>query len=308
MTRTIATPRYCAGALWLLPAMLGGCASFSGVPKTVIPLRSIVDLASDGKYGLAMAADRIEASSDVSKSYRDAFIAVQMAAIDARYLQFRSKLSAQSKGANFGLELGVLALTGAGSVVTTSLANVLSAGGAGLTGTKAALSKEVYFERTLPAILASMDAQRIAARTPIMAGLGRDTKAYPLAQAVVDLFAYQNSASIDSAIGQLTASATKEQAKAEAKYENVTPACSRPEQGVGRDWDTFAAAIDRLQPALAADAKTLQDISTLIGSDPALPVADQANAISDRVEAIYCTRSAMTALMTRISSETKVAF
>ena len=302
-------PRSCWwGALCLLPAMLSVCASFSGVPKTVIPLRTVVALASKGEFGLESAAGKIDAASKTSRSYRDAFIAVQMAAIDARYLQFRSKLSAQSKGANFGLEVGVLALTGAGSVVTTSLANILSAGGAGLTGTKAALSREVYFERTLPAILASMDAQRIAARAPILAGLSKDADAYPLAQAIVDLFAYQNSASIDSAIGQITAFAAKEQAAAVEKYENVTPACSRPEKDVGRDWDVFAAAIDKLQPALATDAQTLKNISGIVGSDEKLPAADQPDAIGDRVESHYCTRSAMAELMTRISSREKVAF
>lgn len=272
-----------------------------------MPLKGIVALADISNYRLEEAANRVENNS-ASRAYRDAFIAVHLAAIDARYYEFRGKLSAQSKSANLGLELGVLALTGAGSVVTTPLANILSAGGAGLTGTKAAVSKEVYFERALPAIMASIEALRIAARAPILAGLAKDVADYSLVQAIADLFAYQNSASIDGAIGQITASANREVAKAEELYTDVTPACSRSDKGVGGDWDDLASGLAKLKPGTAADDQTLISIGKMVGADVASPAVPTLDAITDTVEATYCTRNEMKALMGRISTATGVTF
>lgn len=270
-------------------------------------LKGIVALAETGDYRLEEAANQVT-NGTASRAYRDAFIAVHLAAIDARFYEFRGKLSAQSKSANLGLELGVLALTGAGSVVTTPLANILSAGGAGLTGTKAAVSKEVYFERTLPAIMASIEARRIAARAPILAGLAKDVAGYPLVQAIADLYAYQNSASIDGAIGQITASAAGEVVRAEDLYTDITPACSRPDKGVGADWDDFATGLAKLTPGTAAADQTLISIGKMVGADVVPPAAPTLDAITDKVEATYCTRSEMKALMGRINTATGVTF
>ena len=298
---------YRSFATFAIASMLTGCASFSGAPRPVIPLDGIVDLAQSDDFRLEAAAKRVAAGT-ATRDYRDAFVAVHLAAIDARYYEFRGKLSAQSKSANLGLELGVLALTGAGSVVTTPLANILSAGGAGLTGTKAAVSKEVYFERALPAIMASIEARRIAARTPIVVGLGRDIDRYPLVQAISDLYAYQNSASIDGAIGQITASAARDVAKAEEQYTDVTPACSRPEKNVGADWDDFASGIDALKPGVAADDQTLVTIGKMVGAGAVARAVPTVDAIVDTVEGSYCTRTEMKALMNRIATTTGVTF
>ncbi|GAA0668716.1 hypothetical protein FHT00_000350 [Sphingomonas insulae] len=292
-------------AAGLLP-LLAGCASFAGTPEPVIATDQVVAIAREAPYRIQDAAALIAASGNTTLGYRNAFIAVQLAAIDARYLQFRRKLAIQSKSANFGLEIGTLALTGGGAVAGERLANILSAGGAGLTGTKAALSKEVYFEKALPALIASMEAQRLAARAPLIAGLRQTIIAYPTAQAIADLFALQNSASLDAAIGSLTAAATQQQGEAEARYTQVVATCAQPEDGVDADWRRLRQGLRTLDAA--ADEATLDIVSGLIGSDTAPPYAEQKRLVVAKVASAYCTRVAVQDLMRRITASAGVPF
>lgn len=294
-----------AAAACLLP-VLAGCASFAGVPEPVIATDDVVAIARTAPYRIQDAAALITASGNTTLGYRNAFIAVQLAAIDARYLQFRRKLAIQSKSANFGLEIGTLALTGGGAVAGERLANLLSAGGAGLTGTKAALSKEVYFEKALPALLASMEAHRLAARAPLVAGMRQTIIEYSTAQAIADLFVLQNSASLDAAIGSLTAAAAEQQEAAQARYANVVATCAQPEDGVDADWRRLRRGLKTLDAA--ADEATLDIVSGLVGADTAPPYVEQKRLVIAKVAAGYCTRAAAQDLMQRITASAGVAF
>ncbi len=274
------------------------------MPEPVIATADVVAIARTAPYRVEDAAALIAASGNTTLGYRNAFITVQLAAIDGRYDEFRRRLSLQSKGANFGLEVGTLALTGAGAVVSGGVANVLSAGGAGLTGTKAALSREVYFERALPALLASMEAHRLTMRAPLVAGLRRTIIDYPTAQAIADLLALQNSVSLDAAIGSITAAATEQQVEAEDRYQDVIATCAQPEPGVEIEWRRLRMALRSFDAA--ADESRLDVVSALIGTDAAPPYAEQKRLIVARIASGYCTRVAAQDLIQRIGSSTGV--
>jgi hypothetical protein len=307
-----------------MPALLScvvasWCAAFDAAPRPIMPVDQVVLLATTPPYDLRsamiVAGDWSPASDPTASlrplqpvngtAYRNAFIGAQLAAIEARYEQFRLALSAQSKGANFGLEVGVLGLTSGGALAAKGLANALSAGAAGLTGTKAALSKEVYFEKALPALLTSMDARRIEARAPILAGMKQPIEDYPIAQAIADLFAFQNSASLDRAVVQLTAAADADKAEAEVRYENVRNTC-RAEKDVGMDWAKLRAGLRRLDPG--KDEATLDIISGIVQSDSTPPFVEQRKLIFLKVAERYCSRSEVQGLLAQITTETGVTF
>lgn len=296
-----------------------GCAAFDAAPRPIMPVDQVVLLATtppyDLKSAMIVAGDWSSASDPMASlrplqpvngtAYRNAFIGAQLAAIEARYEQFRLALSAQSKGANFGLEVGVLGLTSGGALAAKGLANALSAGAAGLTGTKAALSKEVYFEKALPALLTSMDARRIEARAPILAGMKQPIEDYPIAQAIADLFAYQNSASLDRAVVQLTAAADADKVEAEAKYENVRKTC-RAEKDVGIDWAKLRAGLLQLDPG--KDEAKLDIISGIVQSASEPPFLEQRKLIFFKVAERYCSRSQVQGLLAQITTEAGVSF
>lgn len=220
-------------AATILP--LAGCASFDGTPHVVTPSRTVVGLANDGTYGIKAAADIAmlpPKTGNNTQQYRDAFLAVQLSAIDAQYDRFRRDLTLQGKSANFALDLGILGLTSGGAIAGQSAANALSAGGAALTGAKASLNKEVYFEKTLPAIVASMDARRLTLKATIVQRMRSAIGDYSLASAIIDVSTYQLSASLDAAVEEITGDANARKEAATKAYNDLVPTCHDLQTGV----------------------------------------------------------------------------
>jgi hypothetical protein len=77
------------------------------------------------------------------------------------------------------------------------------------------VDKDLFYQKTMPAILAQMQARRAEMVAQITTGLGRSTTAYPLSQAIVDLGAYENAGSIPGAINGIVTDAGKKTADAE---------------------------------------------------------------------------------------------
>lgn len=291
-----------------LAAILSGCASFDGVPEPVVAPDIAAQLANGQDYGpqAAMAFSRANTDEKVLKPYRDAFIAIQIAAIDARYMDFRAKLSREMKGANFGFDLAVLGLTSAGSIAAERTANILSAGAAGLTGSKAALSKEVYFEKTLPALIASMDARRLRQKAIIVEKMRtKSTADYGIAEALVDLAAYQQAASLDGAIEQVTNQAATDKQEAQQQYDDITETCT-PETGVGDQWARIRKGLNALKPD--TDKPLLDSVSDQVGTPKLDDFDKQKGAILAKLVTDYCSVSSAEALVNKLKLNTKVPF
>jgi hypothetical protein len=204
---------------------LAACASFSGMPEPVVPTH--VATAIPAHY-LPPEAIRRFYSNDPAlrdemsqQAWRNAVVLVRMAAADARYQQFRGNLSREMRGANFGIETTILALSAVGTISGQELANALAAGVAALTGARASFQREVYFERTLPALIAGMEVARLEAATRILSNLARGVTDYPMERALLDALAYERSASLDEAIQRVTVQAAAEVQRAQQIYEDL---------------------------------------------------------------------------------------
>lgn len=295
-----------AAAMVMVMATLGGCASFDGTPHPVTATDTAVTLATTGAFDVGTAA-RIAAAGKppgggTLRDYRDAFLAVQMGAIDAQYFRFRRDLTAQAKGSNFVLDVAVLGLTGGGAVAGPRAANILSAGGAGLTGAKASLNKEVYFEKTLPALVASMDSRRLTLKVAILRKMRGAIDGYSLAEAIVDISTFQLSASIDAAIEQITGDANTAKEAATKSYTNLVATCLAPDP-----W-AIAVAIGIKRQMAALDPATEKPTLDLIAAALDVPVTgDVAAERNDIVSALGsrpCTMAAANALSASLAVAT----
>jgi hypothetical protein len=295
-------------AIIAVAVQMAGCASFDGIPEPVLPVDEAVRIATGGSYGATAALTVAESTKadDEKRRYRDAFVAIQLAATDARYMDFRAKLSRQMKGANFGLELGILGLTGVGAIAASQrAANVLSSAASGLTGSKSALSKEVYFEKALPALIASMDARRLTEKTKILEKMrSKGIADYSIQEAMIDLSAYQTIASLDGAIEQVTTDAAAQKADAQARYDAVVQTCTA-EAGVGPIWGDIVAGLDTMTAAEEADLDTM---STIVGTPTSPPFDDQRDALITAIGQKYCTVAAATTLLATFKLKTGVQF
>jgi hypothetical protein len=168
---------------------------------------------------------------------RNRVIAVYVAAMDARYAEFRRALAKETRSGNFGLDVAALGLGGLGSLAKGA-ANELSAASAFLAGSRASLNKEIYFEKTLPALVAVMDANRIKARGAILSHIHDPTIDYPLELAYADLANYELSASLDNAVQQLTTEASKKVEAEQAVYNSLVLSCD-PDDATGNLWQSI---------------------------------------------------------------------
>jgi hypothetical protein len=197
-------------ALLAVPLLvLGGCASFDGQPRAVLtPTTAAVP--ADYTPQKVLEAYALKGTAAERSAYRNTVIGIYMVAADANFLEFRRMLSRENKGANFALGSGFTALSTAATVSGQRAANILSAIASGLSGVQGRLSAEVYFERTLPALLAGMEADRTHVRADIVARMGQGDE-YSLTEALLDVARFETITNQASQLRQVE----------QARFENV---------------------------------------------------------------------------------------
>jgi len=179
---------------WCL--VLSACAPLLGYPKdpedtdaTLSALAPYFNGAKDVEYAHAPPAAKT--------NIRNEIIFARMRAYDITFADFEKRLYGDGNAVTLGSDLAGLIL--AGLTATTGNAatkSVLGAASAGVIGAKAAIDKDLYYQKTIPALLAQMEADRLQAKAPIVTGMKVPDEQYPLVQAYIDLDAYKNAGSI----------------------------------------------------------------------------------------------------------------
>lgn len=203
----------------VLLTALQGCASFQGSPEW----DAAVDLkAADPLYATAVD-DFYKASSD-REAVRNRFIEARAALIDHRYRVYKDSLYGQRVGTAVGTDIATLTLNTLGAAVSSvdakTAANALSAG---FIGSKASIDKNVYFDRTLPALLSQMDGARAQWRARLLAGMLLSAEQYSLMQAASDLDAYFHAGTVPGALAAITTQASVSQQAAEKTLSDRLP-------------------------------------------------------------------------------------
>src|ERR1051326_54440 len=197
---------------WCL--VLSACAPLLGYPKdpedtdaTLSALAPYFNGAKDVEYAHAPPAAKT--------NIRNEIIFARMRAYDITFADFEKRLYGDGNAVTLGSDLAGLIL--AGLTATTGNAatkSVLGAASAGVIGAKAAIDKDLYDQKTIPALLAQMEADRLQAKAPIVTGMKVPDEQYPLVQAYIDLDAYKNAGSIPSAINAVNKDAGNARADA----------------------------------------------------------------------------------------------
>ena len=122
---------------------------------------------------------------------RDEIITSRVTLINLHYNQFVADASFRRQMMDFGADIADLGVDLATAVVgSAATKTILGAISAGITGSQASMHKNFYFEKTVSAIVATMNANRKQALIPILTGQQRGVDAYPLGQALSDLDNY----------------------------------------------------------------------------------------------------------------------
>jgi hypothetical protein len=185
-------------ALLLLP-LISACAPLIGYPADPTDTQASADQQLIDSYYSP------KENEEGRRLLRNQIVSGRMNAYESSYSSFKRRLNGDANTINLGADLSVLGLAGVaattGSIVT---ATALAAASAGIIGAKGAINSDLYFQRTLPALLAQMDANRARAKLPIVRGVTQSDAAYPLAVALIDLDALRDAGGIPPAIAGLT--------------------------------------------------------------------------------------------------------
>ena len=193
--------------LWLA---LTGCAGIASAPPRFGTETNA--LQSVDAYFATILRRYLAAPPLKQKELRNGFIETRTALIDQSYAGFRQTLYTQRVGMNVGVDLATLGLNAVGAVTGSAPAKTgLHALSGGLIGSKASVDKNVFFDRTMPALLAQMEAQRSAVRLRLLGGMMVGPDRYPLLQARADLEEYYVAGTMVGAIGSITTQAMIEQ-------------------------------------------------------------------------------------------------
>ncbi len=145
-----------------------------------------------------------------------------MRVYEINFLRFKKSLWGDANAIAAGGDLLVLALTGlAATTGNAGTKSALAAASAGIVGAQGAINKDIYYQRTLPAVLSQIQANRDRAKAILILGLSLTDPEYPLTRAGLDLEALQSASGIPDAVGVITGQASQNQADAQ---EQVTKA------------------------------------------------------------------------------------
>src|SRR5262249_53200582 len=138
-----------------------GCVSFTG-PERPFSAKAVTDKLTAAESEI----DTFLSATDAAG--RNAFMRKMLALIDIRFSEFVGQLDAQKKDADAGTALATAGLSIAGTLVGSENAKTnLAAATAFLTGGKETIDKTYFYEKSVPALVAAMNAARNEVRLQI---------------------------------------------------------------------------------------------------------------------------------------------
>lgn len=206
----------------LLSTLVAGCASLSGMPERTTSIEDELSTLTVYFSPSVITVYQQQAGDAAKKTYRDEVISARIRAMDLNFNQFAQRISAESKKLNIGTDATVLLLGTAGAVSTvTSTQAILAATSATVTGVKSSIDKNAYYDATLIALLAQMQANRKKVLVNIYSGMEMNVNAYPLMRALVDLEDYFQAGTITGAVNEITKQAGIQKSAADDKITEI---------------------------------------------------------------------------------------
>jgi hypothetical protein len=208
----------CIAVLLTAVLLVSGCSTITrgGAPAESFKIEDDIK-ALEAAFGPAASIAGYYKAKD-RKEARNEFIDGRLALYNIRYIQFIRNLGADKQQLDAATDIMILGLSIAGTLVGSSQAKTnLAAAAALLTGSKTAIDKHFYFEKTVPALVSTMNAQRKTVFLKILAGRAQTIDLYPLAQAISDLYEYELAGTLLGAVEAIQADAGAKNAVADSK-------------------------------------------------------------------------------------------
>jgi hypothetical protein len=202
---------------------LGGCQSLQGYPAPLETPKQALDLVKADTQPAAVTAYAALTDPDQRRTRRDQIVRARLYAIDVNYDDFVRTVSGQQKAFAVGADLVSAGLTGAATLAKSAATKThLTTYASAALGVRATVDKELFYSKTLPAVISQMDASRKVVLAKIAEGLAQPDSNYSLVEALADLQDYYAAGTLNGALNQISKDAGAKSAVAQQKIENVT--------------------------------------------------------------------------------------
>jgi hypothetical protein len=199
---------------------LGGCSPYArgGAPEPTANVEQDLKVLED-HFSASVSLPKLYATGHtITKEDRNQFIAGRLVMMNLRYVRFLREMTADKQLLDSASDILVLSLNIAGAAFAdTTTKTVLAAVSASVAGSKVAIDKHYYFEKTLPALIASMNAERKRAIIPLLEGRRREIDEYSMEDAITDLDLYYQAGTLIGGISAVQAEAAEREKKASAE-------------------------------------------------------------------------------------------
>ncbi len=153
---------------------------------------------------------------------RNTYIDARLSLINTNYKAFVNQVNKEKQSLDTGAGIGALISDLVVSVTpAASTKAIWGAVSAGFTGTQLTINENIYYQKTISALLAAMDAGRAKARLAIEEGKRRGVDEYGLVDANIDLNTYEAAGSFLKALDNIQTDADKKADEYENKISTV---------------------------------------------------------------------------------------
>ncbi len=190
-----------------------GCASYQGYPvRYNDPAKDLAALQHNFSEAQIAACNQTR-----SKTCRDIVVNSLVRSIDLQFDAFRRHIFQAGSSTNFWGDTSVMALGVAGTLVTATVAPYLAAASALITGTRAAIERDLMFQKTSLILINSMETLRAERLIPIEEGMARTWEEYTLSSALNDIENYYTAGTIPAAISAINSATTAKAVEVEQR-------------------------------------------------------------------------------------------
>ncbi|MGE3346869.1 MAG: hypothetical protein AB7I35_05480 [Ramlibacter sp.] len=207
---------------WMVWALLGAAALLTGCSS--LRHGGSPDPAYSVEADMTALRASLSTTASVTSYYagtptmarRNAFVDARVAMANLAYIQFISDLTADKQQIDTASEMLVLGLNLLGTTALGARAKTnLAAMAAGVSGSRAVVDKNYFYEKTTSALVATMNAQRKEVLLQILEGVKKPLEDYSFTQAVADTHAYYAAGTLNAAVAAVHASASAREARAD---------------------------------------------------------------------------------------------
>lgn len=213
-------------SLLAVAACLSSCATIRGAQDPLPELRPTTVSVAMTQALRNLASSNVDDRGGLTRrDYRDVVIREYSQRIEARYDAFVDQLYSGDRATALGFDLLQLALAGATGLVNQGAVEELAVASTVTAGARASIDKRVFYDRTISALVSTMDAERAG----IQADIGRKRRLpyneYSLNDASDDLNRLVRAGNVNRAFSRLARTAEADRAAAQARLDGISAAC-----------------------------------------------------------------------------------